>query len=129
MKGLPHVPVHGAVAELPGPGRILEKQWGSGGGRAVGTVRVEAAAGQLLAEGLWARDFLSCRWRHRPRSGAAVRRAGKRCPARLALDVAEQGASDQTAAEFSHSLAAVAQRGLLIPSSGLAPAGSQQQGD
>lgn len=44
--------------------------------------------------------------------------------------MAEQGASDQTSgAEFSHSLAAVGQRGLLIPSLGLAQAGSQQQGD
>lgn len=50
----------------------------------MGTVWEEEEAGQLLAEGLWARDFLSRRWRHRHPSRAAVRRAGKCCLARLA---------------------------------------------
>lgn len=96
----------------------------------MGTVREEEEAGQLLAQGLWARDFLSRRWRHRPPSRAAVPRAGKCCPARVWCRTwLSGGRAIRRGAEFSPSLAAVVQRGLLIPSSGLAQAGSQQQGD
>lgn len=70
MKG----PAHWAVAELLGPGTVLEKQGGGGGGCGAGQRGYpEGAARSLLAEGPWVRDLLSLRWSHSPPPGAAVR--------------------------------------------------------